>query len=235
MAARRTPIHDREVPEVDLLSPLTIRGRDAPQPDRDVADVPVLARPTAWPNDWHLVHLGSRAVGGVALVMVEATAVTRGRPDHARRHGHLERRARRAAGPDRPVRPQPGGGRRHPARPRRPQGELRPAVEGGREPQDARARGLDGRRPQPDPVQRGRPVPVAARRGRDRRRRRRLRGRRAGAPRRRLPRHRDPLGPRLPAARVPLAAEQPARRRVRRQPGEPDAAGPPRRRAAAQA
>ena len=28
------------------------------------------------PNDWHLVHLGSRAVGGVALVMVEATAVS---------------------------------------------------------------------------------------------------------------------------------------------------------------
>jgi 2,4-dienoyl-CoA reductase-like NADH-dependent reductase (Old Yellow Enzyme family) len=28
-------------------------------------------------SDWHLVHLGSRAVGGVALVMVEATAVTR--------------------------------------------------------------------------------------------------------------------------------------------------------------
>ncbi len=27
-------------------------------------------------NDWHLVHLGSRAVGGVGLVMVEATAVT---------------------------------------------------------------------------------------------------------------------------------------------------------------
>ena len=28
------------------------------------------------PDDWHLVHLGSRAVGGAALVMVEATAVT---------------------------------------------------------------------------------------------------------------------------------------------------------------
>src|SRR2546429_4359884 len=26
-------------------------------------------------NDWHLVHLGSRAVGGAALVMTEATAV----------------------------------------------------------------------------------------------------------------------------------------------------------------
>ena len=27
------------------------------------------------PNDWHLVHLGSRAVGGAALVLTEATAV----------------------------------------------------------------------------------------------------------------------------------------------------------------
>jgi 2,4-dienoyl-CoA reductase-like NADH-dependent reductase (Old Yellow Enzyme family) len=28
------------------------------------------------PTDWHLVHLGSRAVGGAALVMVEATAIS---------------------------------------------------------------------------------------------------------------------------------------------------------------
>lgn len=28
------------------------------------------------PNDWHLVHLGARAVGGAGLVMAEATAVT---------------------------------------------------------------------------------------------------------------------------------------------------------------
>jgi 2,4-dienoyl-CoA reductase-like NADH-dependent reductase (Old Yellow Enzyme family) len=28
------------------------------------------------PTDWHLVHLGSRAVGGAGMVMVEATAVT---------------------------------------------------------------------------------------------------------------------------------------------------------------
>src|SRR5437773_722605 len=27
-------------------------------------------------TDWHLVHLGSRAVGGAALVLTEATAVT---------------------------------------------------------------------------------------------------------------------------------------------------------------
>ena len=29
-----------------------------------------------FPNEWHFVHLGSRAVGGAGLVMVEATAVT---------------------------------------------------------------------------------------------------------------------------------------------------------------
>lgn len=28
------------------------------------------------PTDWHFVHLGSRAVGGASLVMVEATAVS---------------------------------------------------------------------------------------------------------------------------------------------------------------
>jgi 2,4-dienoyl-CoA reductase-like NADH-dependent reductase (Old Yellow Enzyme family) len=28
------------------------------------------------PNDWHLVHLGSRAVGGAGLVIVEATAIS---------------------------------------------------------------------------------------------------------------------------------------------------------------
>lgn len=68
--------HDREVPEVDLLSPLTIRGvafrnRIAMSPMCQYSAQEGLA------NDWHLVHLGSRAVGGAALVMVEATAVTR--------------------------------------------------------------------------------------------------------------------------------------------------------------
>ena len=29
-----------------------------------------------FPTDWHFVHLGSRAVGGAGLVIVEATAVT---------------------------------------------------------------------------------------------------------------------------------------------------------------
>ncbi|MGN6136181.1 MAG: NADH:flavin oxidoreductase/NADH oxidase [Aureliella sp.] len=68
--------HDREVPEVDLLSPLTLRGltlrnRIAMSPMCQYSSEEGLA------NDWHLVHLGSRAVGGAGLVMVEATAVTR--------------------------------------------------------------------------------------------------------------------------------------------------------------
>lgn len=67
--------HDREVPEIDLLSPLTIRGitlrnRIAMSPMCQYVAADGLA------SDWHLVHLGSRAVGGVALVVVEATAVT---------------------------------------------------------------------------------------------------------------------------------------------------------------
>ncbi|HSW82890.1 MAG TPA: oxidoreductase, partial [Usitatibacter sp.] len=28
------------------------------------------------PNDWHFVHLGSRAVGGASMVCVEASGVT---------------------------------------------------------------------------------------------------------------------------------------------------------------
>src|SRR5690349_6597408 len=31
---------------------------------------------SGFPNDWHFAHLGSRAVGGAALVIVEATAVS---------------------------------------------------------------------------------------------------------------------------------------------------------------
>src|SRR5580692_1614916 len=66
--------HDREVPESDLLSPLTIRGvtfcnRIVMSPMCQYVAAEGLA------SDWHLVHLGSRAVGGVALVIVEATSV----------------------------------------------------------------------------------------------------------------------------------------------------------------
>jgi 2,4-dienoyl-CoA reductase-like NADH-dependent reductase (Old Yellow Enzyme family) len=58
----------------DLFSPLTIRGvtfrnRIAVSPMCEYSSDDGFA------NDWHLVHLGSRAVGGAGLVMTEAAAV----------------------------------------------------------------------------------------------------------------------------------------------------------------
>src|SRR5579871_5920798 len=60
---------------IHLFSPLQLRGlvirnRVAVSPMCQYSSTDGLA------NDWHLVHLGSRAAGGVALVIVEATAVT---------------------------------------------------------------------------------------------------------------------------------------------------------------
>jgi 2,4-dienoyl-CoA reductase-like NADH-dependent reductase (Old Yellow Enzyme family) len=57
-----------------LFDPLTLRGRTlrnriGVSPMCQYSSIDGLA------TDWHLVHLGSRAVGGAALVMVEATAV----------------------------------------------------------------------------------------------------------------------------------------------------------------
>src|ERR1700757_4727768 len=73
-AGRASADHDRDVPEIDLLSPLTIRGVSfrnrivmSPMCEYSAQD--------GFANDWHLVHLGSRAVGGASLIMVEATAV----------------------------------------------------------------------------------------------------------------------------------------------------------------
>ncbi|HEY8011027.1 MAG TPA: NADH:flavin oxidoreductase/NADH oxidase [Rudaea sp.] len=58
-----------------LLSPfqlgsLTLRNRIAVSPMCEYSAVDGV------PNDWHLVHLGSRAVGGAGLVMTEASAVS---------------------------------------------------------------------------------------------------------------------------------------------------------------
>ncbi len=60
---------------VPLFSPLAIRGvtlrnRVAVSPMCQYSSTDGFA------TDWHLVHLGSRAVGGAALVFTEATAVT---------------------------------------------------------------------------------------------------------------------------------------------------------------
>jgi 2,4-dienoyl-CoA reductase-like NADH-dependent reductase (Old Yellow Enzyme family) len=67
--------HDQEVPEVDLLSPLAVRSLTL---RNRIAMAPMCqySAKDGTANDWHLVHLGSRAVGGAGLVIVEATSVT---------------------------------------------------------------------------------------------------------------------------------------------------------------
>jgi 2,4-dienoyl-CoA reductase-like NADH-dependent reductase (Old Yellow Enzyme family) len=68
--------HDQEFPEVDLLTPLSLRGITL----RNRIVVSPMCQYSAtegMANDWHLVHLGSRAVGGVGALFVEASAVTR--------------------------------------------------------------------------------------------------------------------------------------------------------------
>ncbi len=66
-------------PRATLMTPFTLReiifrNRIAVSPMCQYSSVDGFA------NDWHLVHLGSRAVGGAALVFMEATAVeARGR------------------------------------------------------------------------------------------------------------------------------------------------------------
>src|ERR1022692_4198953 len=82
----------------DLFSPLTIRGvtfrnRIAVSPMCEYSSEDGFA------NDWHLVHLGSRAVGGAGLVIPEPAAVApRGRISPADlgiyRDAHIEMLAR---------------------------------------------------------------------------------------------------------------------------------------------
>jgi len=58
-----------------LFSPLTLRGLQF----RNRVFVSPMCQYSATdgvPSDWHLVHLGARAIGGAALVVAEATAVS---------------------------------------------------------------------------------------------------------------------------------------------------------------
>ena len=66
---------DETTQGLSLFSPLTIRS--VVLPNRiGVSPMCQYSAENGFANDWHLVHLGSRAVGGAGLVMVEATAVT---------------------------------------------------------------------------------------------------------------------------------------------------------------
>jgi 2,4-dienoyl-CoA reductase-like NADH-dependent reductase (Old Yellow Enzyme family) len=58
-----------------LFSPLTLREVELKN-RLVVSPMCEYSSTDGYANDWHLVHLGSRAVGGAALVMTEATAVS---------------------------------------------------------------------------------------------------------------------------------------------------------------
>src|SRR5580704_15274443 len=58
-----------------LFDPLTIRGITFKN-RIVVSPMCEYSSEDGFANDWHLVHLGSRAVGGAGLVFTEATAVT---------------------------------------------------------------------------------------------------------------------------------------------------------------
>src|SRR5215472_17744077 len=58
-----------------LFEPLRIRGVEFPHRVL-VSPMCQYSSPNGLAQDWHLVHLGSRAVGRAAAVLAEATAVT---------------------------------------------------------------------------------------------------------------------------------------------------------------
>src|SRR5215467_10626068 len=59
---------------INLFQPLTQRGVTF-RNRIGVSPMCQYSSADGFANDWHLVHLGSRAIGGAALVMMEATAV----------------------------------------------------------------------------------------------------------------------------------------------------------------
>src|SRR6202166_402129 len=61
-------------PDSGLFDPLKIRGLTL---ENRIVVSPMCeySCENGFANDWHLVHLGSRAVGGAGLVITEATAV----------------------------------------------------------------------------------------------------------------------------------------------------------------
>ena len=85
-----------------LFSPLKMRGVEL-RNRVGVSPMCQYSSTDGFANDWHWLHLGSRAVGGAGLVITEATAVTADGPHLPRGPGDLEGRARGGAGSLRPA------------------------------------------------------------------------------------------------------------------------------------
>ncbi len=122
-----------------LFSPLRVRGVEL-RNRVGVSPMCQYSSDDGFANDWHLVHLGSRAVGGAGLVMTEAAAVTAEGRISPGDLGIWDDDARRAAAPRRGVRRGARRGAGDPARARGAQGLDRAAV-GGRARRCRRERG----------------------------------------------------------------------------------------------
>ena len=70
----RTSSQPSPLPMTSLFEPLAIRGVTLPN-RIVVSPMCQYSSVNGFANDWHLVHLGSRAVGGAGLVLTEAAAV----------------------------------------------------------------------------------------------------------------------------------------------------------------
>ncbi len=124
--------------EMLLFSPMTIRGVTL----KNRIVVPPMHQYSAekgFPTDWHLMNAGKFAAGGAGLVVVESTKVERRGCGTVGDLGIWDDKLRRTARPPRQIHQAAEFGRRHPARPFRPQG-ARDAALGGRPPAAANAR-----------------------------------------------------------------------------------------------
>ena len=191
------------------LRGITLRNRIGVSPMCQYSSVDGFA------DDWHLVHLGSRAVGGAGLVNTEATAVeARGRISASDLGIYKDEQVAPLA---RIVRFLHAAGRRRrdPAGARRAQGVDR-RVRGRGAGRWRRPRLAADRRAERAGVRRRLSDARRARGARDRRPDRRLHQRGPARAQRRLRPDRDPRRARLPDPSVPVAGHQPARRSVGR-------------------
>ena len=129
LSVTRPRFRARMVVMPHLFDPMTIRGLTLAN-RVFVSPMCEYSSGDGFANDWHLVHLGSRAAGGAALTMTEATAVTAEGRITPGGPGDLERRARRRPGQGRALRAIAGKRRGHSARARGPEGQHVAAVGG---------------------------------------------------------------------------------------------------------
>ena len=119
--------HDRGVPEIDMLSPLSIGGL---QLRNRIVMSPMCQYQRRGGHGERLAPGTPRksSRGGSVADHGRGDCRDAGRSHLARRPGNLDRRTHRAVGSDRPVRPTQGAGRRHSACARRSQGEPRSSL-----------------------------------------------------------------------------------------------------------